>query len=208
MKTVLIVDDNTTLAYFTARSLQRDMKGIDVITAVSCQEAQAKAAQHSPSVIIADIMLPDGDGLKLVQDLSEQLPQMRVIIISGNELPGNISDRFFGCLKKPYGEDILLSLVRRALDKKATSDSVNSHDQADQDQSTPASKYDRHYVRNRFAALLAGIRALQADLNAEPQVPSAVRRLAEEHTDRLFCIATELAHIMNETDKRQRGSHG
>jgi DNA-binding response OmpR family regulator len=207
MKTVLIVDDNTTLAYFTARSLQLDMEGIEVITAVSCRDARTKAADHSPSVVIADIVLPDGNGLELVRELSEHLPEMRAIIISGNELPRNVCDRFFGSLKKPYGEEILLSLVRRALDQEAPSGSVNFHDHVVEHRPIRFSGYDRHHVRNRFAALLAGLRALQGDLKAEADDPSAIRRLAGEHVDRLFGIAVELADIMKQNDKRQRGPH-
>ncbi|MBI5249738.1 MAG: response regulator [Desulfomonile tiedjei] len=207
MKTVLIVDDNTTLAYFTARSLQKNIQGIEVITAVSCREARAKSAGKSPSVVIVDIKLPDGSGLELVRELSESLPQMRAIVVSGNELPRNVYGRFFGSLKKPYGEEVLLALVRRALDQDLSAAAMSRRDPPGQDRPAPSSGYDRHHVRNRFAGLLAGLRALQGDLKAQADDPPAIRRLAEEDVERLFGIAIELADIVKQNEKRQRGSH-
>ena len=204
MKTILVVDDNSTLAYFTARSLEQNIEGVEVTTASSCQEARAKAGVLAPHVVIADIKLPDGNGLELIRELSELLPQIRAIIASGTDIPKGTQRNLIGSLKKPYGEELLVNMVLKALNPTGLSDIENLDDQVCQDQPARSLVYDRHYVRNRLSALLAGLRALQADLNADANEAPAVRHLADVHVERLFGIALELADIMKQGDGKWR----
>jgi len=198
MRTIIVVDDNTTLAYFTARSLQQNLRDVEVITASSCQEARAKARWISPSVVIADMKLPDGDGLELIREFSKQFPDIKAIVTTGADVTEALQGGLAGFLKKPYGEKLLLSVVRRAAGLTGPTDSVPLDDQVGQGQSVQPFVYDSHHVRNRLSALLAGLRALQADLRADADNPSALRQMADVHVERLFEIAVELADIMKQ----------
>ena len=80
--TVLIVDDNVSLAYFTSCNLRGEIEGLEVLTAGSCREAHALAADYQPSVFIVDLKLPDGDGLELIRELKTRFPQMTPILIT------------------------------------------------------------------------------------------------------------------------------
>ncbi len=59
-KRILIVDDNTTLAYFTARNLERDIKTLPCQIAASCADAREQIEEDSFSVMITDLNLSDG----------------------------------------------------------------------------------------------------------------------------------------------------
>ena len=102
MTCVLVVDDNVALAYFTVRTLQKNMEAVEVVTASSCQEAQTKARMLCPSVVIADMKLPDGDGRDLVSEFARQYPGIKAIVTTGAELPKAVSEESFRFLKKPY----------------------------------------------------------------------------------------------------------
>lgn len=208
MTTVLVVDDNIALAYFTVRSLQKHIEAVEVVTASSCREALTKARLLCPSVVIADVKLPDGDGRELVREFATQFPGIKAIVTTGDELSETLSGDLFGSLKKPYGDEVLVDLVRRALGLKGSDCSGSSNDRKAQHRRTGPSTYDRHYVRNRFSALLAGMRALQGDLSAVAHDPSAVRTMAEVDAERLFEIAVELADIIKRADSGRRDSDG
>ena len=208
MTCVLVVDDNVALAYFTVRTLQKNMEAVEVVTASSCQEAQTKARMLCPSVVIADMKLPDGDGRDLVSEFARQYPGIKAIVTTGAELPKAVSEESFRFLKKPYGQEVLLDLVRQALGLTGSTLADGSHPRQAHHRPTRPAAYDRHYVRNRFSALLAGIRALQADLSADANNVSAVRNMAEVDVERLFEIAVELSDIIKQADCNRRDDDG
>lgn len=190
-KTVLIVDDNDTLAFFTARNLQRDIEDLKVFTAKSCLEARGEADKHHPSVLIADLKLADGNGLDLVRELSERFPHLESILISGEEPPPFGRNTLFGYLAKPYEADTLVQMVRQALAGEAAQESPEP-----QIESVECTGYDRHLVRNRLAGLLAGLRAFGADLRAEIDDPEAIKATVDEYVDRLCASVTEVSNML------------
>ncbi len=159
MRTVLMVDDNASLAYFTARLLQRGIDGLDVMTALSASEARNVVEQYRPSVVISDIKLPDGNGVELVQELARDNPDISAILISGEAPSPATLSNLFGFLLKPYEADALVDLVKRALDGQKPVSRVAFPQSVLQCQG-----YDRHQVQNRLGGLLVGLRAMGADL--------------------------------------------
>lgn len=185
------MDDNETLAFFTARNLQRDIEGLEVFTAKSCMEARAEAGKHYLSVVIADLKLVDGNGLDLIRELSERFPDLEAILISGEEPPPSGRADLFGYLAKPYEAETLVHMVRRALAGEEAQQSSEV-----QEEPTDCVGYDRHLVRNRLAGLLAGLRAFGADLRAELDDPEAIRATVDEYVDRLCASVTEVSNML------------
>lgn len=196
MNRVLIVDDNVTLAYFTARNLQREIKGVEATTAASCRQARDLSEKHPPSLLIVDLRLPDGDGLELLGELSEKLPGVTAIVTSGNELPQPLPSGICASLTKPYEIDALVDLVRKTLPGSRVNNSESSERLNVYNSHTQPVTHDCHSIQNRLGALLAGLRAFGADLTAEADDADAVRRLVEVYVDRLCATTLEVAEII------------
>ena len=88
---ILIVEDEPSLRELMCRELQRENH---VVESASCYvEADRKLAGYSYDCILLDIMLPDGNGLCLLEELKRQERRENVIIISARD---SIEDKVEG----------------------------------------------------------------------------------------------------------------
>lgn len=82
---VLIVDDFPLVREGLAVALNSD-PGIEVVgQAGNAVEALERAKELRPDVILLDMRMPGGDGLSLLQQLPEELPGVRVLVMSATE---------------------------------------------------------------------------------------------------------------------------
>ena len=65
--TVLIVDDSLTVRMNLAEIL--DAAGLPAVACATLAEARRKLAEDRFSLVILDILLPDGDGIELLQEI-------------------------------------------------------------------------------------------------------------------------------------------
>ena len=189
MSTVLIVDDNAMLAFFTARNLQREIEGLDVITAGSVAEARRAVQQNRPSLAIVDVQLADGCGIDLVNELRALYSGTPVILISGETPPESVSADLFGFLLKPYEAEAIVDMVHQAL-----AGETRSEEEARPPLPLPCTGYDRHKIQNRLATLLAGLRTLGADLGTRGHDPRVVNRILNEDIEELCATVMEISH--------------
>jgi two-component system response regulator PilR (NtrC family) len=114
---VLVVDDEADLAETCARLLRR--KGYAVVTATTFQGGYAALAGASPSLLVSDMRLPDGDGLDLVRVAGSQHPPVPAIVISGYGSPSSqaaaLAAGAVAFLPKPFTTDVLARAVEQAL---------------------------------------------------------------------------------------------
>jgi two-component system response regulator AtoC len=75
----LLVDDDAQQLDALAEVVQ--LEGFTARTAASLEEARARLAEHTPDVIISDLMLPDGSGLELREHPSA--PDTEMVLITG-----------------------------------------------------------------------------------------------------------------------------
>ncbi len=188
MPTVMIVDDNATLVYFTARNLEKGIHGLEVITAASCEEARTAAKKYAPSVLIADIKLADGNGIDLVNEMLDRYPDMLAILISGDPPVKSVRDDLFGFLLKPYEAEELVDLVKMALER-------NVPPQREAEPTAPelCNGYDRHKLCNRLGELVVGLRAFGQEVRDRSADSEAVRRTVDAYLDRLCSTAMEVS---------------
>lgn len=112
-QSVLVVEDDPTLLEFTAELLTDD--GFDVIRAGDCDGALAiLESGRVPDILVTDIALPGcRSGVDLATIVAEQWPQVRLLIVSGQQRPrqGDYPDKavFF---TKPYAHGALLEMIR------------------------------------------------------------------------------------------------
>lgn len=80
---VLLVDDEAALLRLGERALSR--AGWRVVAVPDAAAALAAAADPAlvPCAMVADLMLPDGDGLALVDDVRRRLPGLPAVLTSG-----------------------------------------------------------------------------------------------------------------------------
>lgn len=88
---ILIIEDEPSLREIMSRALHED--GYIVENASTYTEADSKIAGYTYDCILLDIMLPDGNGLKLLEHLKELRKRDNVIIISARD---SLEDKILG----------------------------------------------------------------------------------------------------------------
>ena len=88
---LLIIEDDVSLREIMQRALQSE--GYVVETAPTYFDACDKIAGYSYDCIMLDIMLPDGNGLKLLEEIKRSGKEERVIIISARD---SLDDKITG----------------------------------------------------------------------------------------------------------------
>jgi DNA-binding NtrC family response regulator len=82
MRNVLVVDDEVG----TRESLRMILKqDYEVFLAKDADEAFLQVKEHSPDVILLDIILPDLDGLKVLEKIKKKEPDAVVIMITATK---------------------------------------------------------------------------------------------------------------------------
>lgn len=113
---ILIVDDDES----TLRAMGRLLRSVGYVTALAHTSAEAKqiCRDRSFDLVIADVVLGDGNGIEMLARLKRTLPA-KAIIVSGDkeELHEHLGLRagFSDYLVKPIHFEKLLEVVRRVL---------------------------------------------------------------------------------------------
>lgn len=121
MKTVLVVDDDSTVCLSLKLLLEKESYG--VLPAANTEEALKISSKNSLNLAIVDFNLPDGDGVELIKTLKKLHPFIQTILITGGHSISvaaieNIKRDFFHFLSKPFEPPELLNLVEQALVKQ------------------------------------------------------------------------------------------
>ncbi len=114
-ETILLVEDEESTRTFAARTLRAS--GYQVLEAASGEEALAVAAAHWNPIhlLLTDAVMPGMTGPGLAEELTGQLPELKVIFMSGfsdGALPGMDGTAF---LEKPFSPAHLVARVREAI---------------------------------------------------------------------------------------------
>lgn len=117
---ILIIDDEADIRELIAGILQDE--GFETRLAHNSDAALSEVAQRRPSLVILDIWLQGSklDGLDLLLEIKQRVPDLPVVIISGH---GNIETAVaaikrgaYDYIEKPFNADRLLLVVSRALE--------------------------------------------------------------------------------------------
>jgi DNA-binding response OmpR family regulator len=124
---VLVVDDDPGLQGLFATLLNRD--GFSVDAAPNGRVAYEYLKRGSYAVIILDLMMPDVNGLELLDRLQRESPLLmrRVIVLTGaaqRMVDGLDASRIWGVIRKPFDIDDLLKSAKECARGRATTSSV------------------------------------------------------------------------------------
>jgi PAS domain S-box-containing protein len=120
-ETILLVEDEDAVRTLTSRVLTA--QGYEVLEARHGGEALAIAEQAAGLIdlVLTDVIMPEMGGQELVERITQMLPNVRVMYMSGyteaDKLQPGIRDSQYPFLQKPFAADSLILMVREALDR-------------------------------------------------------------------------------------------
>ena len=125
---VLIVDDEPDILELLNITLSR--MGLEVTAVADLALARRALLDHNFSFCLTDMRLPDGNGLDLVREISENHPNLPAAVITAH---GKVEDAVtalksgaFDFVSKPVDLGILRRLVNTALRLRGSESSVSS----------------------------------------------------------------------------------
>jgi two-component system, NtrC family, response regulator GlrR len=114
---ILVVDADPALRRLTLARLGGARYAVD--GAASAESALSACVRARPNLVVAELHMPDMDGLAFLKELKSRWPQLVVIVLTAH---GSISEAVqatqagaFGYLVKPVERDELLGQVERAI---------------------------------------------------------------------------------------------
>jgi CheY-like chemotaxis protein len=115
MPRILIVDDAPAIRRVFNRTLTQS--GLDVVEADNGRLALELALKHRPDAIVADIEIPEMDGVELVRQVraNEATKSAKILIVSGNLMQRGFAALEAGCdavLEKPCPPHLLVNTVK------------------------------------------------------------------------------------------------
>ena len=119
-RTILVVDDDEDARAYLAMLLSS--MGYEVQTAESGEQALSHlAVPDAPAVVLLDLLMPGMSGLDLQRWLKDMGHELPIIILTGfGDVKSSVEAMKNGALdfiEKPFSDQQLLALVRRALDE-------------------------------------------------------------------------------------------
>lgn len=119
---ILIIEDEPSLREIMCRVMRQE--GYVVESAATYLEADGKVAGYTYDCILLDIMLPDGNGLKLLEHIRALGKRENVIIVSARD---SLEDKVYGLengaddyLPKPFHTAELVARVKSVLRRGRT----------------------------------------------------------------------------------------
>ena len=125
---LFIVDDDEAVRESLAALLVAN--GFTVSAFATARDFLERCPPAAEGCLIADIRMPEMDGLELQEQAAKRLPGIAVVIVTGHgDVPLAVRAMKAGAvdfIEKPFSEDLILDTVRRALDRPGPASPVES----------------------------------------------------------------------------------
>ncbi len=120
MRSVLIIDDEIGVRLSLKMLLKNDY---EVFLAKNAEEAFSQIKEHTPEVILLDVTLPDLDGLKVLERIKQDHPNVIVIVVTGTIMTDKmiLEAKRLGAydqVTKPFDIDELRHIIAQSLSAK------------------------------------------------------------------------------------------
>lgn len=120
MKSILVVDDEVGARESLKMILKKDYQ---VFLAKNAEEAFRQMEAMNPDVILLDLILPDMDGLRVLEKLKQTFPDQIVIMITATKTIKTAVEAMklgaYDYITKPFDVDELRLIIHRALSTRA-----------------------------------------------------------------------------------------
>jgi signal transduction histidine kinase/DNA-binding response OmpR family regulator len=184
---VLVVDDELSIRE-TFQAFLEDA-GYEVDAAADFFQAQALLAERSWDVVVADIVLPQVNGLELLKRVREADEDIPVIMVTGEPDVSTAAEAVrhgaYDYVAKPVTQRTLLHVVERAAEKKRLLDekrgleAENRAYQADLENMVAARTAELEQRNQELATLIEVGRDISATLNLAKVLKRVTRRAAQ-----------------------------
>jgi two-component system NtrC family sensor kinase len=115
---ILIVDDSLTVRMDLRQTF--DSAEFDIVACETLAAARAEIARQAPSLVILDVLLPDGDGVDLLREIKATMAPAPLVMLLSTE--AEVSDRVRGLktgaddyIGKPYDATYVLARARELI---------------------------------------------------------------------------------------------
>lgn len=120
--TICVVEDNAEIQSYIKNIFQ---KNYNVAVAANGEEGLALITETVPDVIIADVFMPEMDGLEMIKVLRKNVAtnHIPVIILSARDMNKHLIEGYQAgaddYVVKPFNKDVLFNKVKAALEQRA-----------------------------------------------------------------------------------------
>ena len=122
-KTVLIVDDDEIWLHAIKKKMDKYKKAFSVLTAEDGLDAVEKLKKNVISLVVTDMQMPRMDGLALLAHLSENYPDIPVIVVTAYSTPKSkkavLERGAAGYIEKPFAIENLIQKITNSLKKES-----------------------------------------------------------------------------------------
>ena len=154
--TVFVVDDDVSVR--ESLELLIRCAGWQAETFASAQEFLVRPRVLAPSCLVLDVSLPGLNGLDLQKRIAADRTDMPIIFITGyGDVPMTVQAMKAGAvefLTKPFGDDVLLSAIRRAIERSQAALDHEAEIRALQDRYASLSRREREVIALVVSGLL------------------------------------------------------
>jgi len=117
---ILLVDDDERLRTAAGKILAAE--GYHIVGVATGQEALKRLKQEAVALVVSDLRLPDLDGLTLLKQARELLPEGEVVMITGHGSVAQAVEAMrlgaYDFIEKPLDSAALLKTVAKAMEKQ------------------------------------------------------------------------------------------
>ncbi len=117
---VLLVDDEVDFLESLGQRLA--LRGLNVVTAPSGQDALAELARYPVDVVVLDVRMPGMDGIETLRQIKEEYPRIEVVMLTGHaDLESSLEGMrfgFFDYLTKPVEINTLIAKIHDAQSRR------------------------------------------------------------------------------------------
>src|SRR5947209_2363044 len=154
--TVFVVDDDVSVR--ESLELLIGCAGWQAETFASAQEFLSRPRVLAPSCLVLDVNLPDLNGLDLQKRVAVDRMDMPIIFITGyGDVPMTVQAMKAGAvefLTKPFGDDVLLSAIRHAIERSRIALAHEAEIRALRDRHASLSRREREVMALVVSGLL------------------------------------------------------
>jgi DNA-binding NtrC family response regulator len=147
---VLVIDDDPAMLDLARFHLQK--QGYEVVTVETGADGIQQAEKQKFEIVLTDLNLPDMDGIEVVRQFKELLPECEILVITGyssvtKAVEATKAGAFY-FLEKPVEFEELLLLIEKALERKQQAEEIKQ-------------LRGRLTTRSSYASIIGGSKAMQ-----------------------------------------------